>query len=76
VITLKITVIALIYIVLLIIMGSALVSIMSDDVSFTDEQKFTWDRVAFGRVAVKGVIFFAAFIGYFLMIYNFKFLGD
>lgn len=72
----KLITLSLVYIALLVIMGSILVSIMTDDVSFTDEPKFTWDSVALGRVAVKGAIFFAAFVAYFLMIYNFKFLGD
>jgi len=76
VIVFKIIILALVYISLLIIMGSALVSIMTDDVSFTDEPKFTLDSVALGRVAFKGAIFLLAFVAYFLMIYNFKFLGE
>ncbi len=75
-ITVKVIILALVYISLLIIMGSTLVSIMTDDVSFTDESKFTWDRVALGRVVMKGAIFFVAFVVYFVMIYNFKFLAE
>lgn len=75
-IVLEIIALALVYISLLVIMGSTLVSIMTDDVSFTDESKFSWDIAAFRRVAIKGAIFCVSFVVYFLMIYNFKFLGE
>lgn len=73
-VTLAVVILALVYVALLLIMGLSLVSIMNEDVEFTDDGKITWDAVAFKRMAIKGAIFGAAFIAYFLMIYNFKFI--
>ena len=73
-VALIVVVLALIYVALLMIMGLSLVSIMSEDVEFTEEGKLEWDTVAFKRIAIKGAIFGVAFLTYFLMIYNFKFI--
>jgi len=73
-VALKVVILSLVYITLLVIMGMALVTIMSHDVQFTDDNKIRWDQVAFKRAAIKGAIFFVAFIAYFLMIYHFKFI--
>jgi len=75
VVTIKVVILALIYITLLVVMGSTLVSIMSGDVKFTDEAGFTWDKGAALRATVKGLVCFLAFCGYLFMVINFKFLG-
>jgi len=73
-VALTVVALALVYVALLLVMGLSLVSIMNEDVEFTDDGKVTWDVVAFKRMAIKIAIFGAAFIAYFLMIYNFKFV--
>jgi hypothetical protein len=75
VITLKVVVLALVYIALLVVMGGTLVSIMSSDVRFTDEVGLTWHKGAASRAAVKATICFLAFCAYLYMIINFKFVG-
>ncbi len=73
-VALKVVIYSLIYIVLLVVMGMSLVTMMSQDIQFTDDSKIRWDQVAFKRAAIKGAIFLVAFVAYFLMIYNFKFI--
>lgn len=73
-VALTVVALALVYVALLLVMGLSLVSIMNEDVEFTDDGKVTWDAAAFRRMAIKGAIFGSAFIVYFLMIYNFKFI--
>ncbi|MGD2062210.1 MAG: hypothetical protein PVF51_01365 [Nitrospirota bacterium] len=74
-VTIKVVVLALIYIALLVVMGSTLVSIMSSDVKFTDETGLTWHKGAASRAGVKAVICFLAFCAYLFMIINFKFVA-
>lgn len=73
-VALTVVILAIIYVVLLVVMGLSLVSIMSEDVQFTDDRKIAWDQIAFKRAVIKGAIFSAAFLAYFLMILNFKFI--
>ena len=73
-VTIKVVVYALIYIALLVVMGSTLVSIMSSDIKFTDETSLTWDKAAAKRAVVKGCVCFIAFCAYLFMITNFKFI--
>jgi hypothetical protein len=75
VVTIKVVLLALIYVTLLVVMGSTLVSIMSSDVKFTDDSGLTWDKGAAVRATVKGLVCFLAFCGYLFMVINFKFLG-
>lgn|GEM_PF-2877718 len=74
-VTIQVIVFALIYIALLVLMGSMLVSIMTSDIKFTDDPALTWDRAAAKRAVVKGCIGFVAFCAYLFMVINFKFLG-
>jgi hypothetical protein len=74
VVTIKVIVFALIYIALLVVMGSMLVSIMSNDIKFTDDSGLTWDSAAAKRAVVKGCVCFVAFCAYLCMIVFFKFI--
>jgi hypothetical protein len=75
VVTIKVVLLALVYIGLLVVMGITLVGIMSNDVQFTDEKGFTWHKGAAKRAMAKGAICFVAFCAYLFMVINFKFLG-
>jgi hypothetical protein len=74
-VTLEVIALALAHIALLIVMGSTLVSIMNNDIKFTDDPGLTWDTAAAKRAVVKGCVCFVAFCAYLFMITTFKFLG-
>ena len=74
-VTIRVVVYALIYIGLLVVMGSTLVSIMSSDIKFTDDPTLTWDKEAAKRALVKAGVCFVAFCVYLFMITTFKFIG-
>jgi hypothetical protein len=74
-VTLAVIGLALAHIALLVVMGSTLVSIMNNDIKFTDEAHLTWVKAAAKRVMVKGCVCFVAFCAYLFMITTFKFIG-
>jgi hypothetical protein len=74
-ITLEVVVLALVHIALLVVMGSTLVSIMNNDIKFTDDPRLTWDSAAAKRAMVKGGVCFVAFCAYLFLITTFKFIG-
>ncbi len=73
-ITLTVVELAVVYIALLLSMGITAVSIVNDDIEFTDEPTVTMDKKALKRIIIKGMIFLASMIIYIFMIIHFKFI--
>ncbi len=67
-------VLALVYIGLLLVMSVAAVNILNDDIIFTDDGTFSFDRGSLKRVMVKSMIFLAGMCAYIYMLWNFKFI--
>ena len=66
---------ALVHIGLLVVMSVSAVSILNDDIRFTDDGTFSIDRATVKRIAIKLGIFFVGIVGYIFMLWTFKFIG-